>query len=305
MRPSGKMIASVSPVRIIEVAAHNAGSISMRHQSALFICGFKLGWRLALCVGATTAAVFAPGKAYADMIGIVPARFEVYATSPAYSTSALLTPGEEANGGCNGSGCASDSASLYYSYGDLVEDVSGDASGRSTAYSISYAVYYFEIVPNVPSQDSGTSIPVVLTAESRAAATDYSGAAASASYANGQVQWPGGAFFSCAASGDANCNTEPSSFSISQTTQLFPDLAYDLLVQAYGYSDLAGTYGDMIDPQVEISPSFPDASDYTLVFSPNVAGSIPEPSTWAMLIVGFAGLGFAGWRGRGRCAAAA
>jgi hypothetical protein len=32
--------------------------------------------------------------------------------------------------------------------------------------------------------------------------------------------------------------------------------------------------------------------------------SVPEPSTWAMLIAGFAGLGFAGWRrGRARLAA--
>jgi hypothetical protein len=31
---------------------------------------------------------------------------------------------------------------------------------------------------------------------------------------------------------------------------------------------------------------------------------VPEPSTWAMLIVGFAGLGYAGWRrGRARVAA--
>jgi PEP-CTERM motif len=30
---------------------------------------------------------------------------------------------------------------------------------------------------------------------------------------------------------------------------------------------------------------------------------IPEPSTWAMLLAGFGGLGYAGWR-RGRRAAA-
>ena len=30
----------------------------------------------------------------------------------------------------------------------------------------------------------------------------------------------------------------------------------------------------------------------------------PEPSTWAMMLVGFAGLGFAGWRTRRRAALA-
>jgi hypothetical protein len=34
-------------------------------------------------------------------------------------------------------------------------------------------------------------------------------------------------------------------------------------------------------------------------------GGVPEPSTWAMLLAGFAGLGFLGYRGSGRAAAAA
>ena len=32
---------------------------------------------------------------------------------------------------------------------------------------------------------------------------------------------------------------------------------------------------------------------------------VPEPSTWAMMLVGFAGLGFAGWRGSRTTASAA
>ena len=40
---------------------------------------------------------------------------------------------------------------------------------------------------------------------------------------------------------------------------------------------------------------------YELVDPPPSAATIPEPSTWAMMLVGFAGLAFAGYRGsRGR-----
>jgi hypothetical protein len=33
-----------------------------------------------------------------------------------------------------------------------------------------------------------------------------------------------------------------------------------------------------------------------------VAGSVPEPATWAMMLLGFAGLGFLGYRRSGRLA---
>jgi PEP-CTERM motif len=36
-----------------------------------------------------------------------------------------------------------------------------------------------------------------------------------------------------------------------------------------------------------------------------VGVTVPEPSTWAMMLLGFAGLGFAGWRGRRKTAGAA
>jgi hypothetical protein len=53
-----------------------------------------------------------------------------------------------------------------------------------------------------------------------------------------------------------------------------------------------------VDPMIYIDPSFASASDYTIVFSDginvgSIPGAVPEPSTWAMMLLGFAGLGFA------------
>jgi hypothetical protein len=38
-------------------------------------------------------------------------------------------------------------------------------------------------------------------------------------------------------------------------------------------------------------------------FTVEVGAPVPEPSTWAMMLVGFAGLSYAGWRGTRRTAA--
>jgi PEP-CTERM motif len=35
-------------------------------------------------------------------------------------------------------------------------------------------------------------------------------------------------------------------------------------------------------------------------FTVEVGTPVPEPSTWAMMLAGFAGLGFLGWRGSGK-----
>jgi PEP-CTERM motif len=48
-----------------------------------------------------------------------------------------------------------------------------------------------------------------------------------------------------------------------------------------------------VDPTFAIDPSF--AQQYSIVFSPSI-GAVPEPSTWAMMILGFAGVGFMAYR---------
>jgi hypothetical protein len=65
-------------------------------------------------------------------------------------------------------------------------------------------------------------------------------------------------------------------------------------------------YTAVVDPQFIIGGDDPSA--YSLEFSAGVgngpiSGGVPEPSTWAMMMLGFAGLGCIGWRGSRKAAA--
>ena len=61
---------------------------------------------------------------------------------------------------------------------------------------------------------------------------------------------------------------------------------------------------DVIDLGSDFGPNIDLTFGYTLVadgsggfgFDLAIGGAVPEPSTWAMMLVGFAGLGFAGYR---------
>ena len=65
-----------------------------------------------------------------------------------------------------------------------------------------------------------------------------------------------------------------------------------------GPGDVQST--SFIDPFISIDPVFLSTHpDFSLQFSPGITngiGAVPEPSTWAMMILGFAGVGFMAYR---------
>jgi hypothetical protein len=58
---------------------------------------------------------------------------------------------------------------------------------------------------------------------------------------------------------------------------------------------LNGTY--TVDPGLKLTSAAYNSGD-GVVEGRTPEGAVPEPSTWAMLLLGFAGLGYAGWRAR-------
>jgi PEP-CTERM motif len=70
-------------------------------------------------------------------------------------------------------------------------------------------------------------------------------------------------------------------------------------LEAQGGGTNGASYSALVDPNISILPDFLAANPgLSLEFSANITrpgsvGSAPEPSTWALLALGFAGLAFA------------
>jgi len=100
-------------------------------------------------------------------------------------------------------------------------------------------------------------------------------------------------------------------FSIGTTWYSDPSLNVDGGNHVYSTSAAAGQISSLIPAGTYVAfedLNFNTGSDYnyhddTFVFT-NTVSSVPEPSTWVMMLLGFAGLGLAGYRGtRARAAA--
>ena len=92
--------------------------------------------------------------------------------------------------------------------------------------------------------------------------------------------------------------------SYNQPLVLIPNVEYVVDMEASVYTNaLHGMVSSELDPMFST-----DIPGYTFVFSEGIGNgtaAAPEPSTWAMMLLGFAGLGFVGYRQRQKLAGAA
>jgi hypothetical protein len=93
------------------------------------------------------------------------------------------------------------------------------------------------------------------------------------------------------------------SWSLNQAYQFRTNVPYtvtlDVLATSHSSINQSDSAFAMVDPLFSIDETVLNPQDYRLVFSHgvfNIAAAVPEPSTWAMMILGFAGVGFVTYR---------
>jgi hypothetical protein len=88
------------------------------------------------------------------------------------------------------------------------------------------------------------------------------------------------------------------SWTLNQTYNFRTNQTYEVYMLAQGEASKGGPFLVTVDPTFTIDPS--QANNFSIDFSAGIGNSlqcaVPEPSTWAMTILGFAGLGFMAYR---------
>jgi hypothetical protein len=130
--------------------------------------------------------------------------------------------------------------------------------------------------------------------------------------ANGLAQGVGGALLgdSLSISGPGlttiskSLSVDGKSWYLSQKDSFQTNVIYTIVMEVQGVAEPSfgsQSYDVSIDPHFAIGPGY---DQYSLVFSPTIlnVSPVPEPSTWAMMIVGFLGVSWMACRRKSRFA---
>ena len=223
-------------------------------------------------------------------VGVIPG--EIPGFTDSLSTAGVLS-GTACSTGA-GSGCETSTA---YATPGLTLSATGLTNGgvaTADAGSQASVQYYYEVL-------GPESIPVPLEI-SAALSTSANGANVEA-LAEVENEL-GQTVYACSSAGNTYCTN----FGSPSASLDLNDVAFTATANSAAWVFLGvegqsvygtGLYSATVDPMITINPLFLAANPgYSLVFSSNISLSsgIPEPSTWAMLLLGFTGLCLAGYR---------
>jgi PEP-CTERM motif len=271
------------------------------------------GLRIAAASAALTT--LAASSAGALTISLTPAKFQESASGATPNSIMGTSPGSLSGSNCySGSGpytgCQTSLATT--SATGIKASVSGTntaINGSDVVASASTAIIDYEfavvggsaafvelnITGSVSASASVTSTPLNLNESAAEGEISYA-------YEGSSGYQP--EFFKVRVNAVGNVNPDPAPASATLNASFSQAVGDIGDVEVYADCSAAyGACGATADPVISINPAFlatdPGATlllSSGIVQKPIVTG-VPEPSTWAMMLLGFAGLGFASWRG--------
>jgi len=279
-----------------------------------------------LISGTAMALLLASGAAKAgEFVDVQPVSFLVYAT---YLTGPFMYCSSSGGpAGCSGSATGSSVTAVLGPnggpYGGTASAAIGGSASATEITAVASALatqleydgpeaspfdfvsggqltYYFELTPVTAASLGPGPVPVAMAGLSLISAatapflSQYDSAAGSVSL---QVSTADGStvLYSLPTNNDGP---------YFQILQILPNVEYEVSLGAHAGAEVnassqtseQATASAAIDPTFTISPSCACANDYQLTFSPGInngPSAAPEPATWAMMLMGFSGLGVA------------
>jgi hypothetical protein len=258
-------------------------------------------YKLALLAAIGGALIGTP--AFADVADL--STLYIYVAGGVPGGAITTTPGTSSANGKTASGFPTPSGPKVSVSGN------GTQTDSLSGYDSALAESTWDIQIEGPSE-TDIFVPILISGSYSALASGTGTAFAGVGTAS-QIGLRGGAGF--AVGGEFGCSPSvvPSgcgsgAFAVSASVDDSPlnDHTFSIFIEASGNLDGSvgpmGSFSAFVDPQVSIDcakATFADCSAYSLVVAPDsftVGGGVPEPATWAMMAIGFAGLGFAGYR---------
>ena len=214
-------------------------------------------------------------------------------TFSGYETKQITAPGNYSES----DGTSTVAATVSYSPSPLLKASGSTSSGQSIAGL--QLTYYFEILGS----SAPVTVPVKVTAAGGYTYTQTGDAFGDSFEAILQVDGP-----NVDITKTADVTTAPS-WTLNNVYQFKTNQVYHVEMQAVGAvtSGISGgtaSFSVQVDPVFTIDPTLADASSYSFVFSNGIGNvsAVPEPSTWALMLLGFVGVGAMAYRRRNQSA---